>query len=92
MATSITLTTSSASTDYTLAVGARGPQGMTGPQGPTGATGATGSTGATGPVGPKGPGRYTFSISGTDLLAHYDDVVPPSLTIDLSGDLILELN
>ena len=40
----------------------------------------------------RGPGRYTFSVSGADLLAHYDDDVPPSLTIDASGDLILDLN
>jgi hypothetical protein len=54
--------------------------------------GARGPIGATGPQGERGPGRYTFSISGADLLAHYDDDVPPSLTINSSGDLILDLN
>jgi hypothetical protein len=40
----------------------------------------------------RGPGRYTFSLSGGDLLAHYDDDIPPSLTINGDGDLILDLN
>jgi hypothetical protein len=40
----------------------------------------------------RGPGRYTFSLSSGDLLVHYDDDIPPSLTINGDGDLILDLN
>lgn len=40
----------------------------------------------------RGPGRYTFSLSDADLLVHYDDDIPPSLSINASGDLILDLN
>jgi hypothetical protein len=40
----------------------------------------------------RGPGRYTFSLSDADLLVHYDDDIPPSLSINTSGDLILDLN
>ena len=61
MATSVTLTTNNASTEYHLELGARGPIGATGATGATGPTGPTGPQGDQGPTGPTGPTGPAFA-------------------------------
>jgi hypothetical protein len=63
--TECTLTTNSASTEYTLASGWRGPAGATGPTGATGAQGPTGAQGAKGDTGNTGPIGLTGATGPT---------------------------
>jgi hypothetical protein len=65
MATQISLTTGSGSTDIELMVGNRGPAGDTGATGPTGPIGPIGPTGLTGDTGPTGPTGLTGDTGPT---------------------------
>lgn len=86
--------------------GPQGPQGIQGIQGVAGSTGPTGPTGPEGPQGPQGErgadgiaimqGAYTYSLhvdeNGDLIMTYVDNTVPPDLSINNDGDLILTID